>query len=598
MRREKQTSPTPNSYVFFSHSLSLLSPLSLPGVGSADYKQHYRSIVFNLKDPQNPDLRARVLARELGPAALATAPPEALASRERAAWRAAQEAAALRNSVVDEATAAQFSTAAAMAAAAHTGGGGGGDGGGGAGGQVDWRDEATAAPVAPADAVADEDAAGAAVEPFDDEKGTGAWGQDEFADAGAGTHAPPSPHLLATGTGARAGRQPRPAKAVDWGAIKADAASTPRAGGEAGGGGLDAGGGGGGGAAFKDLDAFKAGKATTAAAAPRGAPPPSQKQVAPPPARPPGPDPDVPVNPCIIAPAELAASGPGAAEWRGLVVVGEGGGGGEEAMAIPIVLTRLAGGGALAALCPASSSPPRLNLSGRLPTGRLAGYVTDLARSRTRTVTLAVARPGLAAGAGGAAALAAVCAALAAEGRVVFAPAGPDLPPEKGVEVYGVPGGGGLARGLVGAGAQRGGPGLAAAPGGVLLLALVHRRPGLEPAAAPGAAAAPPPAPGPPAPAAAPPPPPPPPPPLDFAALARLSAALGVTVPPPPQPYVPRGQAAAAAPRPQPQPYDPRGQAAAAAPPPGGGRGRWDRPPPQHQQPPGGGATGQGWWER
>ncbi len=38
-----------------------------PGGLSNDYKAKFRSLIFNLKDPNNPELRARVLRGEIAP---------------------------------------------------------------------------------------------------------------------------------------------------------------------------------------------------------------------------------------------------------------------------------------------------------------------------------------------------------------------------------------------------------------------------------------------------------------------------------------------------------------------------------------------------
>ena len=59
-----------------------------------EYKARIRSLQFNLKDPANPGLRARVLLGEVPPARLATMAAEELASKQLVAWRQqkAQEA--------------------------------------------------------------------------------------------------------------------------------------------------------------------------------------------------------------------------------------------------------------------------------------------------------------------------------------------------------------------------------------------------------------------------------------------------------------------------------------------------------------------------
>lgn len=48
-----------------------------------DYKLQARSLAFNLKDPANPDLRARVLHGELTPHALVRLTNAELASKVR-----------------------------------------------------------------------------------------------------------------------------------------------------------------------------------------------------------------------------------------------------------------------------------------------------------------------------------------------------------------------------------------------------------------------------------------------------------------------------------------------------------------------------------
>ena len=55
-------------WLFYCSSLSLhrLSSASAGGV-SAEYKDRYRSLIFNLRDAKNPQLRQRVLQGEVDP---------------------------------------------------------------------------------------------------------------------------------------------------------------------------------------------------------------------------------------------------------------------------------------------------------------------------------------------------------------------------------------------------------------------------------------------------------------------------------------------------------------------------------------------------
>ena len=51
---------------------------------NADYKNKYRTLLFNLKDAHNPELRARVLMGDIPPAKLVRMTSEQLASKVRA----------------------------------------------------------------------------------------------------------------------------------------------------------------------------------------------------------------------------------------------------------------------------------------------------------------------------------------------------------------------------------------------------------------------------------------------------------------------------------------------------------------------------------
>mgnify|MGYP001806733078 CR=1 FL=1 len=54
---------------------------------NTDYKAKLRSLVFNLKDKTNPDLRAHVLMGEVEPSHLVTMSAGDLANKDRAEWR-------------------------------------------------------------------------------------------------------------------------------------------------------------------------------------------------------------------------------------------------------------------------------------------------------------------------------------------------------------------------------------------------------------------------------------------------------------------------------------------------------------------------------
>jgi hypothetical protein len=91
------------------------TPSSPAGAIGAQYKAKFRSLLFNLKDPINPELRARVLTGEVPPARLARMEPHELASRDLAQWRSKREQQHDKELVLDAEAAAKFSTAAAAA---------------------------------------------------------------------------------------------------------------------------------------------------------------------------------------------------------------------------------------------------------------------------------------------------------------------------------------------------------------------------------------------------------------------------------------------------------------------------------------------------
>ncbi|GAB4816000.1 hypothetical protein N2152v2_003046 [Parachlorella kessleri] len=84
------------------------------GAVNKEYKAKLQSLWFNLKDPQNPDLRGRVLRGELPPDRLVRLSAVELASRELAEYRKQKEQESLKMSVLDAEAAARFSTAAAL----------------------------------------------------------------------------------------------------------------------------------------------------------------------------------------------------------------------------------------------------------------------------------------------------------------------------------------------------------------------------------------------------------------------------------------------------------------------------------------------------
>lgn len=67
---------------------SLFSLFKEPG---KDYRTRFRSLVFNLRDPSNPELRQRVLSKELSPDHLCRMTSAELASRQLSSWRTAKE---------------------------------------------------------------------------------------------------------------------------------------------------------------------------------------------------------------------------------------------------------------------------------------------------------------------------------------------------------------------------------------------------------------------------------------------------------------------------------------------------------------------------
>ena len=65
-------------------------------LAAKEYRARARSLLFNLKDALNPDLRARLLLREVPPERLVRMTPEELASKEKKAWRAQTEISSLK----------------------------------------------------------------------------------------------------------------------------------------------------------------------------------------------------------------------------------------------------------------------------------------------------------------------------------------------------------------------------------------------------------------------------------------------------------------------------------------------------------------------
>jgi heme oxygenase len=52
-----------------------------------EYKSKLRSLAFNLRDPQNPDLRQHVLSAQIRPGALVRMSAADLANKDLAEWR-------------------------------------------------------------------------------------------------------------------------------------------------------------------------------------------------------------------------------------------------------------------------------------------------------------------------------------------------------------------------------------------------------------------------------------------------------------------------------------------------------------------------------
>lgn len=80
------------------------------------YKERYRTLVFNLKDPHNPDLRYHVLLGDITVDRFVQMTAQELANKELAEYRKRKEEEALKMSVLDADAAAKFSTAAALEA--------------------------------------------------------------------------------------------------------------------------------------------------------------------------------------------------------------------------------------------------------------------------------------------------------------------------------------------------------------------------------------------------------------------------------------------------------------------------------------------------
>ncbi|WPT11542.1 PHD finger protein 3 [Picochlorum sp. SENEW3] len=84
------------------------------GGTTKDYKTKMRSLQFNLKDPNNKELRAHVLRGDITPDTFVRMTANELASKELAEYRKKKEEEALKMSVLDAEAAAKFSTAAAL----------------------------------------------------------------------------------------------------------------------------------------------------------------------------------------------------------------------------------------------------------------------------------------------------------------------------------------------------------------------------------------------------------------------------------------------------------------------------------------------------
>ena len=406
------------------------------GRSSKDYKTRVRSLVFNLKDPANKELRGRVLGGGIEPHDLVRLPPEALASKELAAWRAKAESDALRAAVLDEEAAAKISTAAAVDAARHAKGGGGLA-------ETDWRDGSAVA-AAPADARAptlpQPEGGGSAI------------------DAGDAPAVPVSPRVASVSAAGEDNGDAAPRAAVDWTALrsrvgaggdKSGATTKPSTSAPA----VD----------FAEFDEFVAAQVAAADGGGGGGgggggdTPPRPAALPPPPT-------DPPLKPTLFM--TFPASGPDAG-WAGDVLPGGGGTAARGARAVII-----AGRAPLSTLL-----PPTLDARSRLALPKLDTYCRELASSKTRCLTLA----GVEAGSGEyGAALAAAAADLSSRGRAGFAPLG-----QGGPEPYLVPSGTPLADRLLAAAAAAGG-GLPPWGGeaGHLLLLVVHRRDAVPPPAA------------------------------------------------------------------------------------------------------------------
>jgi hypothetical protein len=66
-----------------------MSVAAAPTAGSlnAEYKSKLRSLAFNLRDPQNPDLRQHVLTAKISAGALVRMSAADLANKDLAEWR-------------------------------------------------------------------------------------------------------------------------------------------------------------------------------------------------------------------------------------------------------------------------------------------------------------------------------------------------------------------------------------------------------------------------------------------------------------------------------------------------------------------------------
>jgi hypothetical protein len=84
------------------------------GGATKEYKTKMRSLHFNLKDPNNKELRAHVLRGDISPDNFVRMTANELASKELAEYRKRKEEEALKMSVLDAEAAAKFSTAAAL----------------------------------------------------------------------------------------------------------------------------------------------------------------------------------------------------------------------------------------------------------------------------------------------------------------------------------------------------------------------------------------------------------------------------------------------------------------------------------------------------